>query len=48
MKFTEHSGQARVFAKRITANKWAKRCNGTVLKIPAVGFVVHSEKGWLK
>lgn len=51
MKFTNHSGQARIFAKRETAMKWRKKCKNcgaAVLKIGYLGFVVHTDKGWLK
>lgn len=47
-RFTEHSGQARIFAKRVTAARWAKGCDGKVMKIGINGFVVVTEKGWLK
>ena len=47
IRFTQHSGQARIFTKRETAKKWAKECNGKVMKI-AIGFFVYHENGYVK
>ena len=48
-KLTEFAAQARIFAKRITASKWAKLCNGTVIPIPGLGYIVTVDgKGCIK
>lgn len=47
LKFTDYSGQARIFAKKATANKYAKACKGTVYKVFGQ-FVVYCDNGWIK